>query len=47
MKLSKVGNSIKMTIPQPIMWVLGWKEGDTLEVDFEGDKMVVTKHSNR
>jgi antitoxin component of MazEF toxin-antitoxin module len=42
-KLSKVGNSLKMTIPRPALWALGWEEGDTLEIDVEEDTMIVKK----
>jgi antitoxin component of MazEF toxin-antitoxin module len=44
-KLSKVGNSLKMTVPKPALWALKWEEGDMLEIDVEEDTMIVKKSS--
>ena len=42
-KLSKIGNSLRMTVPKPVIEELGWKEGDLLEVGITDDSMIVKK----
>ncbi len=42
-KLSKVGNSLKLTVPKPALWALGWESGDVLEVDVVDKQLIVTK----
>jgi AbrB family looped-hinge helix DNA binding protein len=42
-KLSKIGNSLRMTIPKPVIETLDWKEGDTLEIGVTGSSMTVKK----
>jgi len=44
-KLSKMGNSLRMTIPKPVLNALGWKEGDMLEIGITDSSMVVKKTS--
>lgn len=34
-KLKKTGNSLSVTIPKAILKVLGWREGDELELDVD------------
>jgi len=34
-KLKRTGNSLSVTIPSQIRKVLGWKEGDELELDVD------------
>lgn len=36
-KLGKVGNSFRVTIPVEMIEDLGWKEGDTLRIGLEDD----------
>jgi len=45
-KLSKIGNSLRMTVPKPVIEELGWKEGDLLEVGITDDSMIVRKAKN-
>jgi len=45
-KISKIGNSLRMTIPKPVIQALGWKEGDLLEVGITDDSMIVRKAKN-
>ena len=42
-KLSKLGNSLRMTITKPVLQALGWKEGDQLEVGITDHSMIVKK----
>ncbi len=42
-KLVKIGNSIRMTIPQPVLKALNWKEGDTVNVGINENSMQVNK----
>jgi len=42
-KISKIGNSLRMTIPKPVLQTLGWKEGDVLEVGVTNNSMIVRK----
>ena len=42
-KLSKMGNSLRMTIPKPVLETLGWKEGDMLEIGITDSSMLVKK----
>ena len=41
MKAVKIGNSIRMTIPKPIVDYLKIEEGDTLEITVQDSEMVV------
>jgi putative addiction module antidote len=43
MKLSKVGNSLRVTIPKPVAEGLGWKEGDTLILSVSNSEIKVRK----
>lgn len=42
-KAVKIGNSIRMTIPKPIVDYLGISEGDTLEVTVQNHTMNMEK----
>ena len=42
-KLSKMGNSLRMTVPVPVLQALGWKDGDILEVGLTDSSMIVKK----
>ena len=42
-KLVKIGNSVRMTIPMPVLKTLNWKEGDTVEVGLSNNSMIVKK----
>jgi putative addiction module antidote len=44
-KVVKVGNSLRMTIPKPVVEALGIKEGGTLEVGLTDHSMIVKKAS--
>ena len=41
-KLVKIGNSLRMTVPVEVIEALKLKEGDTLTVDAKDGKMVVS-----
>ena len=42
-KIAKMGNSVRMTIPKPVLESLKWMDGDTVEVGIEGNQMTVKK----
>jgi antitoxin component of MazEF toxin-antitoxin module len=42
-KLGKVGNSFKVTIPLDMIEDLKWKEGDILRIGMERDKLSIRK----
>ena len=42
-KMSKMGNSMRMTIPKPVLDALGWNEGDLLDVGITNGSMIVKK----
>ena len=42
-KLNKNGNSMKMTVPVPVLWVLQWEKGDILELDVNESTLLVKK----
>jgi AbrB family looped-hinge helix DNA binding protein len=42
-KLGKVGNSFKVTIPVDMIEDLGWKEGDILRIGLEDSKLIIHK----
>jgi antitoxin component of MazEF toxin-antitoxin module len=42
-KLGKVGNSFKVTIPREMIEDLSWKEGDILRVGMEDHKLSIRK----
>ena len=42
-KLNRVGNSLKMTVPVEILRALNWKEGDLLELGLTDHHMTVSK----
>lgn len=42
-KLVKIGNSLRMTIPVEVVEAMKIKEGDTLTVDVQGDMIIVKK----
>jgi putative addiction module antidote len=44
-KLVKIGNSLRMTVPVEVIEALKLKEGDTLTVDAKDGKMVVSHFS--
>lgn len=42
-KLGKVGNSFKVTIPSEMLQDLGWKEGDILRIGLDNDLITIRK----
>lgn len=42
-KLGKVGNSYRVTIPMEMISDLGWKEGDMLRVGMDENKLTIRK----
>jgi len=42
-KLGKVGNSFKVTIPSEMIQDLGWKEGDILRIGLDDNVLRVRK----
>jgi antitoxin component of MazEF toxin-antitoxin module len=42
-KIVKMGNSIRMTIPKLVIRALKWEVGDTVEIGVEDDTMIVKK----
>lgn len=42
-KIAKMGNSLRMTIPKSIAWALDWKPGDYVEVNIIDGKMIVKR----
>jgi antitoxin component of MazEF toxin-antitoxin module len=46
-KLGKVGNSFKVTIPVDMIEDLGWTEGDILRIGLEDSKIIIHKKSSQ
>ena len=46
-RLVKIGASIKMTVPQPILKALDWKEGDIVNVGVSNGSMIVKKGTKK
>jgi len=44
-KLTRIGNSLRITVPKDVLRALNWKEGDTLEVGLTDSTMTVKKAS--
>lgn len=42
-KLGKVGNSYRVTIPMDMISDLGWKEGDILRIGLDDTRLTVRK----
>lgn len=42
-KLGKVGNSYRVTIPMEMISDLGWKEGDTLRIGMDEEIVTIRK----
>ena len=42
-KLTKIGNSLRITVPKDVLRALNWKEGDKLEIGLNDSVMVVKK----
>ncbi len=42
-KLGKVGNSFKITIPMDMIEDMGWKEGDLLRIGLEDGRLIIHK----
>ena len=42
-KIAKMGNSVRMTIPKPVLDALEWKDGDIVEVGIEEETMIVKR----
>jgi len=40
-KLGKVGNSYRVTIPMEMISDLGWKEGDILRIGMDNDVLTI------
>jgi antitoxin component of MazEF toxin-antitoxin module len=40
-KLAKVGNSFRVTIPMEMVQDLGWKKGDTLRIGLENNTLTI------
>lgn len=45
MKLGKVGNSYRVTIPMEMIEDLGWKEGDILRIGMNYNRLTIYKHT--
>jgi antitoxin component of MazEF toxin-antitoxin module len=45
-KLGKVGNSYRVTIPMDMISDLGWSEGDTLRVGMDEYKLTIRKDNS-
>ena len=46
-KVVKIGNSLRMTIPKPVATALGIQAGDVLEVGLTGGSMTVKRRGAR
>jgi AbrB family looped-hinge helix DNA binding protein len=46
-KLGKVGNSFKVTIPSDMIEDLGWKEGDILRIGLDDKRLSIYKEGQR
>jgi len=44
-KLGKTGNSLKITVPRPIVEGFGWKEGDEIVLLTSGEEILLRKFS--
>lgn len=44
-KLGKVGNSFRVTIPAEMIQDLGWKSGDVLRIGMNDDSLNIRKSS--
>jgi antitoxin component of MazEF toxin-antitoxin module len=42
-KLGKVGNSYRVTIPMDMIFDLDWKEGDILRIGMDNNKLTIRK----
>lgn len=42
-KLGKVGNSFKVTVPSEMIQDLGWKKGDILRIGLDNSKLTIRK----
>lgn len=42
-KLTKIGNSLRITVPKDVARTLNWKEGDILEIGLDNHHMTVKK----
>jgi putative addiction module antidote len=42
-KLTKIGNSLRITVPKEVLKTLNWKAGDMLEVGLTDHSMIVKK----
>lgn len=42
-KLTKIGNSLRITVPKDVLRALNWKEGDMLEIGLSDSVMIVKK----
>lgn len=45
-KLGKVGNSFKVTIPSEMIQDLGWKEGDVLRIGLDDARIIIRANQN-
>lgn len=43
-RLSRVGNSVGVTLDQAVLKQVGWKLGTEIEVSIEGDDIILTRH---
>ena len=46
-KVVKIGNSLRMTIPKPVAQALGIKEGDVLDVGLTNGSMMVKRTDSK
>jgi antitoxin component of MazEF toxin-antitoxin module len=44
-KLTKIGNSLRITVPIEVVRALKWKEGDILEIGLDNNHMTVRNKS--
>ena len=42
-KLTKIGNSLRITVPKDVLRALAWKVGDMLEIGLNDSVMIVKK----
>jgi antitoxin component of MazEF toxin-antitoxin module len=43
-RLSPVGNSAGLTFDKPILKQVGWERGDDIEVQVEGETIILRRH---
>ena len=46
-RLGRVGNSFKVTIPADMIQDLGWKEGDVLRIGLDDNNLIIHKDKQK